>query len=324
MENNIVLSIILPVYNVEKYIQRCLDSIYNGLSVPLGLFEVIFIDDESPDNSVVIIENNRKIYSNIRLISQKNKRAGGARNTGIKNSKGKYLWFIDPDDTIVKDVINKFIPYLKECSLDIVMCNNNIIYQNKIIPDIYSNKSEIIDGETHYLRNRVTWSPCLSFYRKQFILDNNLFFQENVSFEDIDWVLKSQLMSQKLICFPDIIYNYYKNDTSQTTTNPSFNKVNDWFFMAKRISEINNIKNAVSNIIEAHSILAYKRGIRSLLFLKYSERNILYDKYLKKNIFKDKKLNFISQHVFFSKMFFSIMHPIVCFYKIIRDRNDYK
>lgn len=320
---NIILSIILPVYNVEKYIQRCIDSIYNCLSVPLEHFEVIFIDDESPDDSITIIEHNRKTYSNIRFISQKNKRAGGARNTGIINSRGKYIWFIDPDDTIVDGTINKFIPILKGSDLDIIMCNNNIIYPDKNITDVYGNSSEIMNGINHFKIHRVTWSPCLSFYRRDFIIKNSLKFQENVSFEDIDWVLKTQILAKSIMCMPDIIYNYYMNNTSQTRTNPSYNKVFDWFLMAERIMNLKTINNEISDIIESHSLLVYKRGLRSMMFLKNKERNMLFDKFIKNKIFNNANLDWIAHHSLITKCVLCIMYPFIWILKSARNRKEY-
>ena len=94
------LSIILPVYNVEKFLPDCLDSIYNQ-DIAEDEFEIIAVIDGSPDNSKAVLLNYSKIHKNITLIEQENSGVSVARNNGLRNATGKYIWFIDPDDLIV-------------------------------------------------------------------------------------------------------------------------------------------------------------------------------------------------------------------------------
>ena len=101
----IQLSIVIPIYNVEKYLYTCLLSIMTQ-DIPLTDYEVILINDGSSDGSLVIAERFAAQYSNIRLISQENRGLSGARNRGIEEAQGEYIWFIDSDDYIEIDCIS--------------------------------------------------------------------------------------------------------------------------------------------------------------------------------------------------------------------------
>lgn len=103
----IKLSIIIPMFNVAQYLRKCVLSAFNqGLST--NEFEIIMVDDESPDNSLDIAKDMSKTHDNITVISQKNKGLGGARNTGITHAKGEYLLFLDADDYLLPNTF-KFL-----------------------------------------------------------------------------------------------------------------------------------------------------------------------------------------------------------------------
>lgn len=324
----VILSIILPVYNVEQYIQRCINSIYTGVTVNLDNFEVIFVNDASPDKSREIIENAQMYYRNIILINQENRKAGGARNTGMRAASRKYILFVDPDDTLEPNVVNHFIPILENEEVDVLMCDNNVHLQGRIYTDRYNNPENIISGMEHFLRNRVTWSPCISFYKRNYLLNKNLFFAENVSFEDVDWVIKTQILANTIKCLPVVIYNYYQNPTSQTRTNPSYKKVHDWFLMGKRILDFapcQTVDNQCAMRIKNHAYLVFKRGIRSSLFISTVERYELFRKFIyKENFGHCKILNLISYFPCIMSYLLTLLFPAVFIAKKIRDRQEYK
>src|SRR5690606_37919251 len=112
-------SIVVPIYNVEMYIAKCLQSaIHNGMDS--DDFEIIVIDDESRDNSVAIVEEFKNVHTTIKLFSQKNKGLGGARNTGIDNASGNYILFLDSDDLLLPNTIKQIIRMAIENDLDIL------------------------------------------------------------------------------------------------------------------------------------------------------------------------------------------------------------
>lgn len=120
--DNIDLSIIIPVYNSEKYLSTCIESIIKQDTQ--YKFEILAINDGSTDKSLDILEKYAKKHDFIRIINQENKGISGARNTGINNAKGKYIGFIDNDDKIRKDYIEKLLNRAYENNADIVKCNH--------------------------------------------------------------------------------------------------------------------------------------------------------------------------------------------------------
>ena len=115
------VSVIIPVYNVEKYLEECLDSVVNQT---LKEIEIICINDGSIDNSVKILEKYRDKYSNIKVINQKNLGVGRARNVGVKLAKGEYIFFLDSDDYIEVDALEKCYIEAKQHRLDVVLIDS--------------------------------------------------------------------------------------------------------------------------------------------------------------------------------------------------------
>ena len=113
------LSIIIPMYNASQHIERCINSIYHqGLNV--NEFEVIVINDGSTDNSLEIVKDYFTSYKNIRFFSQKNSGQGAARNLGIKHATGEYILFLDSDDFLLPQSINKILAIVKHVSCDVI------------------------------------------------------------------------------------------------------------------------------------------------------------------------------------------------------------
>ena len=113
------LSIILPIYNVEPYVEKCLRSLEHQ-DMPKDDYEIICVNDGSPDNSKLIVERLQKEFSNIILINQTNKGVSVARNNAIKKAKGEYLLFIDPDDSVQPNCLSELLYNAKSKELDVV------------------------------------------------------------------------------------------------------------------------------------------------------------------------------------------------------------
>ena len=111
------LSIIVPLYNSEKYLPKCLDSLLDQ-DIQESEYEIILVDDGSPDNSRFIAGEYARAHSNIVVISQANKGTSGARNTGLRHASGKYVYFVDPDDYILNNSLSRLLRHMEEKSLD--------------------------------------------------------------------------------------------------------------------------------------------------------------------------------------------------------------
>ena len=116
----IILSIIIPVYNVEKYIRKTLESIFES-TFPKSEFEVIVVNDGTKDNSISIVNEFAAKFDNLKIINQENQGLSVARNTGLKAARGKYVWFVDSDDWVEYDSLPFLLKHLEHSDKDVLM-----------------------------------------------------------------------------------------------------------------------------------------------------------------------------------------------------------
>ena len=182
----IKVSVIVPVYNVEKYIDKCLKSLVNQT---LKDIEIIIVNDESPDNSDKIISKYVKEYKNIKYYKKKNGGVSDARNYGIKKATGEDITFIDSDDYVKYDMYEKMYEKAKSGNFDMVVCdlncvsedNNNIKYIDSCI------KHDTTNIKSVFINNYpVVWNRII----KRKFFDNGLEFKKNVWFEDVEFIYR--------------------------------------------------------------------------------------------------------------------------------------
>ena len=176
---NPVLSLILPVYNVEKYLIRCLTSLLTQ-DIDKSEYEIIIVEDCSLDQSINIIKDFLYIHSNITLVSHKrNKGLGAARNTGLNHAKGKYVWFVDSDDFIEQNKLKFILSQFEKDKLDVL--SFNLFTQDKYLQfnqDIANALAEsmVMDGKTflksHYQPS--AFSSCSKIYCREYLFGRML------------------------------------------------------------------------------------------------------------------------------------------------------
>lgn len=180
------ISVIIPVYNQERYIKRCLDSV---LSQSLYEVEILVIDDGSIDNTAIILDS----YSDkIRIFKTKNSGPGGARNIGLKNSKGEYIFLLDSDDWIIfPEALSTLYNYAKVNDLDVLMYDFNRVKESGEIIPVILNKIEynqVYDGIQildYFLLGMISKFPWDKIYKRKLIVKIEFYFPEKVWFEDI-------------------------------------------------------------------------------------------------------------------------------------------
>ena len=217
--NNIFLSIVIPVYNAASTISRCLDSIWcQGLDE--AEYEVICVNDCSTDNSVEVISETRKTHHNLRLFSNtENIRAGGSRNRGVREAYGEYILFIDADDYFHPGALKVVCDYQNRCELDILMCDfarHTISNENNILVLNFKSQ-EIMTGRQFLIVNSLPWGPCKYVFKRSLMTDNNVFFTERVSCEDVDWCHKIAFFAATMQYQPILLSHYILHDSSQTS-----------------------------------------------------------------------------------------------------------
>lgn len=209
----IKVSIIIPVYNVEQYLDKCLDSCVRQ---SLSEVEVIIINDASPDCSDVIMHKYAEMYPDkIRnVFLEKNIRQGGARNIGIQMAQGEYLCFVDGDDYIAETMCEKLYFLCKRENLDLACCDGYFVYASKIV---YREKAKKYDMEGHSGVHHFT-GQCYMMIRKDVIIENKLFYPEKILHEDTAvvplWYLCAERM--KLLSEPLYFQNIHANSVSSS------------------------------------------------------------------------------------------------------------
>lgn len=220
---SIILSIIIPFYNVEKYIAQCLDSVVNQ-DIPLSDYEIICVNDASPDHSRDIVLDYMKRYPNIRLIEHEyNKKLGTARNTGRSIAQGKYIWNVDSDDQIAPNCLADMLAECEKNDLDILLFQSASFDGNAVLPaNIINFSTEIISGLS-LLRSSIANGLFSYFcpvwkqlYRKSFLDDNGLFSPEINFGEDVPFSYKSLILAQKVKFINSQNYYHFTNDFSLT------------------------------------------------------------------------------------------------------------
>ncbi|MEN3324125.1 glycosyltransferase family 2 protein [Mariniflexile soesokkakense] len=213
----IKISVIIPMYKVEQYIQKCIDSVYNQ-GYKESAFEIIAIDDESPDNSLSLVNEISKNHNNITVVSQKNKGLGGARNTGIEYAKGTYLLFLDADDYLLPNALKEIIDIAIKYDLDILEFGAQGVLPNGAISYEVSKctNGTIYNGVTYYNNLKYMNSACNKLYNRELLVTNNIKFIEKIYIEDFEFNTRVFFYSKKVMAIKNIVAHYLQSPNSIT------------------------------------------------------------------------------------------------------------
>lgn len=216
------VSLIVPMYNVEKTLPRCVESILKQTHKNI---EIILVDDESPDKCGEMAENYAKQDKRVKVIHQKNKWLGGARNSGLRIATGKYVCFVDSDDYLRLDMCEKLLSCLEQKPADVVAFDFYSVSKDGEIKD--SNRLPIIPDKLYegrkvqdllypiIISSHIMNGACMKIYNRNFLIDNNLFFDETVRYAE-DYVFCLELFP-KITSF--VYYNkpcYYYAENSES------------------------------------------------------------------------------------------------------------
>ena len=251
------LSLIIPIYNVEKYIERCLKSCLNQ-DLPYSDYEIIAVDDGSPDNSKEIVQQYQAKYPNLTLIVQENKGLSGARNTGLRIAKGEYIWFIDSDDFIEPNCISYFYQKAHSQSLDILPFSISFLHENKDDKSPCDLKREgmPLNGKDYLLKGYTFFTAWSAIYRKNFLIKNNLFFMEGILHEDQEFTPRAYYLADRVNYTSRLGYIYYQRKNTISTSNKKRKRGQDLLTVAdslyKFISERENINSEIYKFFIGH------------------------------------------------------------------------
>lgn len=229
---NPMFSIIVPVYNTEKYLDDCINSI---IDAKIESCEIILVDDGSTDESGMICDSLEKKFNNIKVIHKLNGGLSSARNAGIKIAKGKYLMFVDSDDKINKFDFKK---YLKN-NVDFIQYKMIYLYENEKL--VYLKNIDLSCGDNliGFLYNQVkngtlSISACDKIVSRKMVVENNLYFEEGLFSEDINWSLELYLVAKSFKAYNDEIYVYRQQRIGSITNSTNNKKISSLIYILKK------------------------------------------------------------------------------------------
>jgi glycosyltransferase involved in cell wall biosynthesis len=210
------ISIIIPMYNVEQYISKCISSIYNQ-DLDENDFEIVLVDDESPDNSLNVAKELTGNKGNVKIISQNNKGLGGARNTGIKNASGDYLLFLDSDDWLLPKVLKDLVELANKDNLDILeFAAQGISSKGEVLYHITNSSEVYLSGYEYYNKVHYMNSACNKLYKRVFLLKEELFFLEKIYIEDFEFNTRCLVVAKRIRATDHLISQFLQSENSIT------------------------------------------------------------------------------------------------------------
>lgn len=211
------VSIIVPIYNVENYLPRCLDSLVNQTLTDI---EIILVNDGSLDNSQAIIDDYSIKYKNIRAFIKKNGGLSDARNFGLKKALGEYILFVDSDDYIDLNTCQEFYDISKKNNLDVLVGNYINVYNDTKKVNVNQMDNEIYNGiefiKKYFSQKRPSIMAWLLFSKREYLIKNNLFFKKGIYHED-EHLTPSIMLKAKKIKYIDFPFYYYINNPDSIT-----------------------------------------------------------------------------------------------------------
>lgn len=218
------ISFIIPAYNVENFIGKCLDSI---LHQPCGDFEVIIINDGSTDNTAQVIESYSRQDSRIRVFSQANAGQGAARSFGLTQAQGDYVWFVDSDDWLIDSVLPRIGQLLNKYKPDVLVVNFEFTFDHQssvpsslvpphLVGEIIEPKNDVGNFSAVSCWNTPPWRLIS---RRQHLIDEGIRFATGVFYEDHPFAIHLMLTAKSVYVDGCVSYGYYQRSSSTTKVN---------------------------------------------------------------------------------------------------------
>lgn len=230
------VSVIIPVYNAEKYLPVCLESL---LIQTLTDFEVIVVDDCSTDNSLVIAESYLERFGGrLKIFSLEENTGSGAvpRNVGLEYASGKYIYFVDADDLLIDVALEELYTCAEEFRAEVVYMDSGFVCGAEILPkSIVAREwdstfsveeptfepNDLNERVKKFLKNGFVWSPWTKFLRHEFLIDNGIKFPSMRTSEDGSWTFEIICLAKKFLRVPNPLYVWRSNENSITRINRS-------------------------------------------------------------------------------------------------------
>ena len=280
-----VITVIVPVYNTEKYIEKCIDSLKEQT---MNNIEIIVINDGSTDNTLKILKKLASGDNRIKIINQSNQKQGAARNRGLDLAKGEYIAFVDADDWIDLDYLEKMHNTALKYRADIAVSSMVQKKEKKFKYYLKYDKIESFENINDIInicKFPVKGYVCGKLFKSDVL--KNLRFKENVYYEDTAFLIRAFANTHLLVTVPEVIYHYFSNNSSTVRAIQSKKKFYDRILSAMDVIEFavkNNINLPDILIVKARKFLSTIKYYRSrieyyFLGMKIYVRNIDFEQY---------------------------------------------
>ena len=260
-----ILSIVIPVYNVEQYLPRCLNSCISQDISPDD-YEIIIVVDGSPDNSLSIAKKYEERNANITVINQENQGLSVARNNGLKRARGEFVWFIDSDDWIETNCLHLITQKLVSEHPDLLQIGFQFAYDNTQLNKV-SNRGLLEKTVTGKEAMRMTMVPSpaqFTICRRDFLNKNGLRFFPGIYHEDSEFKPRALFYAEKYASLNGIVYYYYQRDRGSIMS--SFNKKRglDLLLVAEHLSTFIDEK-CIEGVLKNHYCLWISMVLNQML-----------------------------------------------------------
>ena len=210
-------SIIIPVYKVEQYVERCLLSCFHQ-DLDSADYEIIVVNDGSPDGSLEIVKRMARTVDNVTIISQENQGQSVARNAGLKIARGEYIWFVDSDDWIEANCLGELYRQCKAYNLDILSINFNDLVDGHPERRLFFRGNTVcpMSGKTFMASSELQMSPCCYVFRREFLFKHQLLFKHHIVHEDNEFIPRAFYFADNFMSNLRALYYVFPNPTSTT------------------------------------------------------------------------------------------------------------
>lgn len=263
---SILFSVIVPIYEVEQYLERCVETLINQTEKNI---EIILVDDGSPDRCPNICDRYEEQDNRVVVIHKENGGLSQARNEGIKRAKGKYIIFVDSDDYIDLDACERIVKFTDR-NVDIIVTdgiseggNVNLIHSGVVNDEIYSGKAFL---KNSVMYGRVPMAAWLYVYRRDFLLENELSFKVGIYHEDEEFTPRALLSAGSVVNTGESYYHYIIRQNSIMTQTDKRKHAEDLFKTCKHLCAIydelddNELKNHMKDSLVNKYLSIFQEG----------------------------------------------------------------
>ena len=293
------------MYNVDLYIEKCLLSCLEQ-DIPQSDYEMIVVNDGSPDGSLAIAERIAATATNITVISQRNGGLSVARNTGLVHAKGEYVWFVDSDDWIEENCLGGILEGLDKTQSDFLQLQYRLAYDDESKnKDVYCTIDGVVSGVQQINNGDVPHPAQFAIYRKDFLIKYNLQFYPGIFHEDSEFKPRVLFLAKRCASYDKVVYNYYQRSTGSITSMPNPKRAFDCLKVALLIDDFYNqvakgqcksffhnhislmINNALANLMQNGNTATQKQAMKKFSWKLYESR-CLFRHLLKSSVLKYK------------------------------------